>query len=310
MAQKGGGQMVTVREGSTIDIQAKAVCMALCISTLNTKRKVDSGSVQVDADEDRIHVAKEILDSETLKEIGRLDKSAREYLYKRCLPSPFKRGVYLHPIALLQETMKWMEDYEAERETLKKKFYSEYPKLCDKAKKALRDLWDEDDYPSLDRVKAAFGVEIQLLQLEAPDALKAISGDLYRREVVKVERMWEKAGSEIVAVLTKELSELVAHMADRLESDAKGERKTFRDTVVTNFTDWLSMFEARNLTGDQELKTVVDRAKKMIAGITPDVLRESDVQRETVAKGFATLKKVLDENLVDRKKRKIRFDEE
>ena len=81
----------------------EAVCLVLSLRKIGNRKKLPSSLVEVDADMDLISAQKTLLSSEQLKAISHYDGEIRRYLYCRCLPSLFMSGVYLVPIALIEE---------------------------------------------------------------------------------------------------------------------------------------------------------------------------------------------------------------
>ena len=53
-------------------------------------------------DKSLLHLSKDILDSDELRAVQRLDGTIREYLSRTGLPSPLKQGCYLIPIDLIE----------------------------------------------------------------------------------------------------------------------------------------------------------------------------------------------------------------
>src|SRR5262249_6551018 len=102
---------------------------------------------------------------------------------------------------------------------------------------------------------------------------------------------------------------LVSHMVDRLgyeeEGKRAGKKKRFDDSMVAKLDDFLKTFEARNLTNDTELKSLVSQARSIMKGVTPKQLRDLDNVRDSVASQFEKLKKDLDKNIVVKSTRKF-----
>jgi hypothetical protein len=287
----------------------RSVCVVVNIETVDQTRKIDTDNITVDADKALIRANKMLFDSDELRAINQLSGEIRRYLYNRCLPSPLKQGVYLLPVALLDEVDHKLQEYATEREQRIDTFCTAYDALVDAAKERLRSQFDEDDYPAVKHVRQQFQFSWRYMQFGVPGKLQTISSEMYRREQEKMQRSIEAAAREIQKVLRARMAELVSHMVDRLTPSADGKKKIFRDTMLDNINDFLLTFDARNLTDDAALKQLVDKARKLTKGVDPTLLREDDTLRDKMQKEFAQVKKMLDGMLVDKPSRAIQLED-
>ena len=94
------------------------------------------------------------------------------------------------------------------------------------------------------------------------------------------------------------MAELVKHMRDRLKDGPDGKPLRFKETTVSNLVDFLGTFDFRNVTDDAELKSLVDRARTMLSGVSADALRTTGDLRAKVQQGMADLAAELDTMVV------------
>lgn len=248
------------------DLLKKAVCLSVNFSKMGNSRKVPSGAVEVDADKTMIHVSKTLIDSDELQAIERHDGEMKRYLASRCLPSLFKQGIYLLPVALIDEVDGKITEFLAERKKLVDAFIAVYPERVEAAAKRLNVLYDPLNYPGSEQVKAEFGVSVQYINFGVPGQLKQVSRAIFNREKDKAERLWKQATEEVQQVLRAAMADLVNHMVDRLSANHDGKKRVFRNSLVVNMADFLQTFEARNIADDKELKTLVGKAKDILKG--------------------------------------------
>lgn len=301
---------ITAVPTEKVNLQKDSVCLSLQLGSLMTRRKVDSGSVTTDADPSLVHVSKTILESAELAAVNSMNGEIRRYLYVRCLPSPFRHGVYLLPVRLIEQVLTKLDSYKQTREELIESFLNVYVQQSEDARERLGSLFNANDYPAMERVKAAFTFSVQLWELGTPGALKAIDKDLYERELAKMNNVWESAKEQITGVLLDEFRNLTSHLAERLMPGADGKAKVLRDSVIGNMTEWLDLFSARNLTDDEQLKGLVDRARQLVCGLDIKDLRKADDVRLDIGTQFAALTTELDAAIIDRPTRKINLEEE
>jgi hypothetical protein len=293
---------------TTARIQNDAVILYLSIGRLRTRRKIAAGHVQSDIDPEMLHVSKDILEAPELAAIGQHDNELKAWIRARCLPSPFTRkGIALLPVRLIEDVMAKIDQNQAERLPLIDAFCLAYELRKAQAREKLHSAYDETDYPPIEAVRRTFTFECQLWELSTPGQMQSINRDLYQRELVKMNNMWAEASAMVTNVLLQEFRKLTDHLSDRLQPGPDGKAKRLHDTTLTNLTQWLDLFQARNLTDDADLVATVQRARAIIHNITPEQVRETGTLRNQLASDFADITKALDEQIVNAPIRAIDF---
>lgn len=321
--------MPTLNDADRVsNLQQNAVLLSVKRGRLRTRRRISSNAVQSDADPGVLYVAKEILESKELDAINQHDAQIGNYLSKICLPGPFKAGMYLLPVRLIEPTIKRLDEAARERDVMVEDFMAWYERAYRYAQadeelaaalvaedaayaefKAWRDrlgsLWTPSDFPTPQQVREKFVFDVQVLELQTPGKLKAISKELYQRELAKMQNVWEGASEKITSVLMEEFQKLTAHMAERLTADQDGKPKVFRDSLVKNMVEWFDLFDARNLANDEQLKALVERARRTILGIDVETIRDSEGLRADLSKEFQAITAELDRAIIERPARKL-----
>lgn len=293
-------------------IMDRSVCLSVEFHKLGVKKKVCAQQIDTDADRTMLHVSKDILESDAYKKLCARDAEIRKVINARCLPSMFKSGMYLLPVELLEETDAILVAYETvERPTMVETFIDEYQTKALEAESRLGSLFNAEDYPSTDKVRAAFSIGHRYMEFSTPGRLRQLNRALFEREANKMQASIANATEEIQAIMRANMADLVDHMLDRLAPTEAGEKpKIFRDSMIGNIRDFLATFQSRNIVDDQELAGIVARAGQILDGISPAVLRERRDVREEISGKFREVKASLDAMMTDRPKRVIDFDNE
>lgn len=301
----------TDQETPATDITERAVSLAVRVRRFGNVRKLSTEAVEVDADKAMLGAHKKLVDSPELKAVAKLDSQILEFVYSRSLPSLFKQGVYLVPIALVEELDARLETLRIQRADLVDAFCRAYPRLIEEAAGRLRAVFASGDYPPVEVIRQSFSLSWQYVNLGVPGSLQGVSRELFRKEQLKAQEQWEETLTEVRTLLRVQMQELVGRIAERLTGTGPdGKPRIFRDSMVSNLTDFLGVFDARNLSDDQELRQVVDLARRLITGVEPDTLRQSQTFRQIIGSGFTTLKEQLDGMMVDRPARLISFSDD
>jgi len=103
----------------------------------------------------------------------------------------------------------------------------------------------------------------------------------------------------------EEISKLVEHASERLSGQTDGRPKVFRDTAITNLTEFFQRFRTLNVRSNEQLDALIDRAQQIVGGIKPQQLRDHTSLRQQVATQLAGVQSSLDGLLIDRPRRNI-----
>jgi hypothetical protein len=115
---------------------------------------------------------------------------------------------------------------------------------------------------------------------------------------------------QVKAALRLGLKKLIDHLVDRLAPGPAGVKKKFAATTITKVVEFLELFSARNVVGDKELAVLADQAKEVLAGRTPESIREDEEAAAFIAERMSTVKTQLDKLLQDMPERVIKLDDD
>jgi len=243
----------------------------------------ESGGSSSDTAANRVNVTKKLIESAELDAVRKYMNDMYGWCLARSMPSTaIRRGIYF----VKNDQVLSFEDKLAEaqaqlRDVVVPAFLAKYEDAKEAAKKpasegGLGELYNEDDYPTVDDLRGMFGLKWSWLQLGVPDELPdAVRG----REVAKLKESFLEAQEEIRFALREGFKDLVSHAIDRLTPGPDGKRKIFCESTFEKFTEFFETFNARNLLEDEELEAVVAQAKEIVAGLSVDDLRNEESRR-------------------------------
>jgi len=289
----------------------RALCLKLDMGRFGTNRKLGADQYEVNADKSLTSASKTIVDSKEYDTVASIQTAAAKFVKKQCLPSYFKSGIYLLPIASLGTVDAELKDFQVDMLNAVDAFMAVYPALTKVDQERLRGVFNPADYPPAAKVRSSFFMEWSYISFGVPEALQSVDSELFQREQEKAAQRLTEATNEITQVLRGQMLDLVSHLADKLEGGrGNGKPKIFRDTAVTNIKEFLATFQARNIVDDKQLDVLCSQAKQLLEGVDPQALREQDVVRDRVKKGFDDIKTKLDTMMQDKPGRMIRFAED
>jgi len=178
-----------------------------------------------------------------------------------------------------------------------------YAELKEAARDRLGSLFNEGDYP--ESLRGLFGVEYDFPSVDPPDYLRQLNPELYRQECRRVTARFDEAVQLAEQAFTDELANLVSHLCERLSGSDDGKSKIFRDSAVSNLTEFFERFRHLNIGGNEQLDGLVNQVQGIVRGVKPQQLRDQQSLRQHVATELSAVTSVLDGLLVDRPRRRI-----
>jgi hypothetical protein len=196
-----------------------------------------------------------------------------------------------------------MESFRGELAEAVKTLNRQYSSLKAAAAERLGSLFNEGDYPS--SLDGLFAIEWDFPSVEPPDYLRELKPELYEQECQRVTARFEEAVQLAEEAFTVELSKLISHLTERLTGQDDAKPKVFRDSVVTNLTEFFERFQHLNVRSNEQLDELVERAKQIVGGREPQQLRDDEGLRNSISRQLSSVQSTLDGLLVDRPRRNI-----
>ena len=178
-----------------------------------------------------------------------------------------------------------------------------YAELRSAARNRLGDLFNASDYPA--SLIGLFAIEHDYPSIEPPSYLRQLNPELYEQECQRMQARFDEAVQLAEHAFTEEMSKLVEHLSERLSGDSDGKAKVFRDTAVTNLTEFFERFRTLNVRSNEQLDDLVNRAQQVLGGVEPQQLRDSTSLRQRLVTQLAGVQSSLDGLMIDRPRRNI-----
>ena len=179
----------------------------------------------------------------------------------------------------------------------------QYAQLRLAARDRLGDLFDVSDYPTT--LIGMFAIEHDYPSVEPPNYLRQLSPELYEQECRRVQSRFDEAVQLAEQAFLEELTRLIDRLSERLRGDQDGKPKVFRDSAITNLSEFFERFQTLNVRSNEQLDALVERAQDVLQGVEPQQLRDNSTFRQQMAAQLTSVQSSLEGLLVDRPRRKI-----
>lgn len=215
-------------------------------------------------------------------------------------PEPGVRLIHQDKIEAFQEHM---VEFREELNDAVAQLDDHYSELKASARCRLGSLYNPNDYPPC--LSGLFAIEWDFPSIEPPSYLLELSPAIYEQEKARVAARFEEAVTLAEQAFIGELAKLVSHITERLSGTTDVEKKVFRDSAISNLTEFFERFKQLNVRSNDQLDDLVTQAQSVVRGVEPQELRDNNALRQHVATQLAGVQSVLDGMLVDQPRRRI-----
>jgi len=196
---------MTNKQTRDISLLSRATLFTITIHARFGNRKViPKGKYYSEAADNRTNATMKLIESPELDRIEKYQNEIKQWCLARCMPSFITKGVYVLALTEAEEVDSALREANSIlKNELVPAFLAAYPKQVMEARRpkeegGLGSLWNEKDYPSVDRLRDAFSIEHAFISFgvpeNLPEQLKAEAGR-------KLQKRFEAAQEEIVAAL-------------------------------------------------------------------------------------------------------------
>jgi hypothetical protein len=271
--------------------------------SLNNEQKAQAAE-SFGAEGQFLSAAKKLLDTRDEKFQAVTALRHRITSYWRCLSLPYPEpGLRLIRQSDIETFDRQMKQFQADLETAVQDLEQHFLSLKAAAQDRLGSLYDPADYPQ--SLSGLFAVQWDFPSVQPPEYLLRLNPQLYEQEKARMQARFEEAVNMAEQAFIAEFSGLVNHLVERLAGNDDGQKKTFRDSTITNLSEFFGRFRSLNIHSNGELDKLVETAQEAIQGIQPQAVRDSQALRQQISSQLSAVQATLDGLLVDKPRRRI-----
>jgi hypothetical protein len=193
-----------------------------------------------------------------------------------------------------------MREFEAIFERKVEDFLALYPSYIEQVRPELNGLFREEDYPSVEKLRAKFGVKLEVLPIPSGEDFRVtMSADEQARVAQEIDANVRQSLARGTVDLWKRLQDVVSHMVDRLNEP----ESRFHASLVSNVLDLVNLLPQLNVGEDPQLNRFAGEIRNKLCGFTARDLKTNDVLRVATANDAAALLYEMDAVLREREQR-------
>ena len=218
--------------------------------------------------------------------------------YRQTIYNWLKRSTYrwnnaqdLLPSLQLPQFKEQYTEHEAEFYRLLGDFLDKYTEIVSDMAFKQGDMFNREDYPSVDEVKAKFGIRLFVSEVPSHDFRCAVADDIAE----DLKQQYETQASEIVTGIMSqqterllEVMESISHCCGYAETtnsqtgETLSKKRKIYDTTIEKAKELAELYKGFNLSGDDRLREASMKLDVALRGISADLIRDSDAVRSRV----------------------------
>jgi hypothetical protein len=278
-----------------------SVVLVLMRTRLGMQRKIDLRKLPDLSDELRselVSATAKILACPELKAISGIDSELSAWIRRYSVPSLFKWGAHLFRTTQAETVNAKLTEIQSRRDPLVRSFVGAYSEITEKARTQLGPVLSEAiNWPPAALVPGLFSFEWRWLQIGFPEKLRNAAPAVAAREIQKLSDDSQRQYDLIQTTLRRELYTLLNTAVERLTVPPAGKPPVFRDSLITNITDYLERLPERLLVEDRFLELKAERVRLDLLNVSPEDIRDNPSLRAALAQEFGVLREELWESL-------------
>lgn len=187
------------------------------------------------------------------------------------------RGPRLLPMSLFFEYKQEVNARQALFLSKVEQFCEAYPQLLADAPRHLGDLFDPNDYPSVDEVRSKFGFQLVFSPVPEAGDFRVQAGAAELAELRdQYEAAYDLRVKDAMQSAWDKVHDMLVKMSEKLtEPEGEGAKpKLFHGTFITNIEDLCGLLTHLNITKDPQLEEARRSLERMVANVDIDDVRK------------------------------------
>ena len=222
---------------------------------------------------------KRLVKPEDIKAFKGVRSRFRAYLKEKSSPW-LNDGTRVLAAPFYFEIVKKEAEVRAEWDKVLADFFKKYPTIKAVAKKRMGSLYKEDDFPTVESLKKRFDWQFVVTAIPKKEDWRV---DLGEKESAAVQKQIEQKVQEAMTKVTADLWDRLYEVVEKFVIKMKNSDATFRDSIIENIRELVSILPQMNITRDPKLEKAVTDIQASLCKFNPDELREDPKMRKQAA---------------------------
>ena len=229
--------------------------------------------------------------SEKLEAVQKIAGAIRTWHYEQTLPWS-DGGSRLLPMKIFFDYKASLNSFRAQFEQAVEDLLVAYPELVSASAFQLGALFDRSEYPDAEELRHKFKFKYSFSPVPEVGDFRIETGEEVKRELQEqYQAMFDEKLNDAMKDIWERLHETLRHMSTKL-ADSPNPRvlkdgtevraQIFRDSLINNAVELCGLLSKLNVTDDPKLEQARQDVERVLCGLTPKDVRDSDHVRADV----------------------------
>ena len=265
---------------------SNAVLASLEIRGWNANKRDEAASREVAENhqlEDRqmARVWKSLLPrNAALDRVLRIERQARAFHYDNTLPWKHK-GPRILPMANYLAYTEGVREARSALDSAVSALVGQFDNLKRQARVLLHSMYQESDYPSVDRLGSAFAIHLSVDPL--PASVSMLQLGIASEEMEQLKAQHEAEMAETFRRANEDLWSRLYEAMRAFQAQVSDPARSVREATFDNLRRLLPILERLNVTGDERLERLRSRMAQALDGMTHQSLKDDPAARYRAA---------------------------
>lgn len=291
------------------DLNSSGVILAVRCSMLGTTAQMGDELLTPEAKGRRIRTSAELINHDFLLPILKEANKARKAVKSRSVyfMKNLMSGIYWTHNHLLdkikEEFAIHAAEFQVKVDEFLRKYHNRFGGVLYEAEERLGEYYDVRNYPTFGEARSKFHLKLAVLQITG------VTG----QDQNEMRSMVNEFKQEVTATLRTQFSELLGKVVEKMTPEydpqtGETKRKIFRDSLVSNLTEFMDAAQHLNVGSDRELQESMERVREFITSrdVNASALRDDRELQNIVRDRFTEIAETFESAITVESRRRVR----
>jgi hypothetical protein len=197
---------------------------------------------------------------------------------------------YLLRVGDYEEVMQEFGEFKQRRLEFIDKLGERWDEVLEAAREDRGEFFREEDYQSFAAYRVGFKCDYWVEDLVVSEDLQKRNSEMYASEMKRVRAECAAEAQFLRDTLRMNLQKLIEDLVEMVSPSEDGRQKRFSGARVSALQEFVKVLGDKDLTGDEELALVAEKAAALCSGIDPHSFRDDLGYREGLKQKFEQVK--------------------
>jgi hypothetical protein len=223
--------------------------------------------------------------------IKSIRNKAHDLWTRMSIDYPPQDGIRLIRRELIEEFRTQFDRLRAELHEAAVELNAQYDDIIAEAQARRGVAFKREDYP--DNLLNSFDISYRFPSIECAAEIKTLNPQLWTDECARFRENLDEALHKAESLYLDNMEEMIALLLDKLKPNPDGTKKIFRDSAITNITEFIDQFRKTNIGAGDRIEKLVSKLDEITKDTSASALRHSKETARRISEHLEMLKEEI-----------------